>query len=78
MATSPGAWCSHWRGGSSSRAGLSHNANQTQGLDGSLRKVAESAYGTPLLTILAFGLFLFGLFRILDGTHRRTNDITYS
>jgi hypothetical protein len=60
------------------RAGLTHDPDQTRGLDGALREVADAAYGPWLLGLLALGLILFGLFRALEGRYRKREELAYS
>jgi hypothetical protein len=60
------------------RAGLTHDPDQTEGLDGALREVADAAYGPWLLGLLALGLILFGLFRALEGRYRKREELAYS
>ena len=60
------------------RAGLTHDPDKTKGLDGALREVAEAAYGPWLLGLLAAGLILFGLYRMLDGRYRKPSELTHS
>jgi hypothetical protein len=60
------------------RAGLSHDPDQTKGLDGALREVAEASYGKWLLGLLAVGLVLFGLYRALDGRYRKASELRHS
>jgi Domain of Unknown Function (DUF1206) len=65
-------------GGFLLRAGLTHDADKTKGLDGALREVAEATYGPWLLSLLAVGLVLFGLYRALDGRYRKASELTHS
>lgn len=65
-------------GGFLVRAGLTHDPDQTRGLDGALREVAEAAYGPWLLGLLAIGLILFGAYRALDGRYRKASELTHS
>ncbi len=48
------------------RAAWLFDANEAQGLDGSLRKAATSGPGTVLVVVLAVGLLVYGLFCILS------------
>ena len=65
-------------GGFLVQAGLTHDPDKTKGLDGALLEVAEAAYGPWLLGLLAAGLILFGLYRMLDGRYRKPSELTHS
>jgi len=58
------------------KSGLDSDANKTQGLDGALRKLAVASHGRLLLLLLAAGLILFGIFRVIDGMYRKPSEIT--
>jgi hypothetical protein len=60
------------------KAGLHHDPNQTEGLDGALRRLAATNYGPTLLLILALGLVLFGAFRMLDAFFRKPSEIAWA
>lgn len=60
------------------KAGLQHDAKETEGLDGSLRRLAATNYGPTLLLFLALGLVLFGAFRFLDAAYRKRSEITWA
>lgn len=60
------------------QAGITHDPDRQRTLDETLREVAEADHGPLLLGVLAVGLFLFGVFRIIDGLLRLPRDITYS
>ena len=60
------------------QAGLTHDPDKTKGLDGALLEVAEADYGPWLLGLLAAGLILFGLYRMLDGRYRKSSELTHS
>ena len=47
-----------------------YNAKEARGLDGALRKLASAPYGTVLLSIVAAGLFAFGLFCLIQARYR--------
>ncbi|MEO6628911.1 MAG: DUF1206 domain-containing protein [Aquihabitans sp.] len=59
-------------------AGLHHNANESRGLDASLRELTRTSKGPVLLLVLAIGMMLFGVFRIIDGQFRKLSEIAYS
>ncbi len=48
------------------RAAWLFNADEAQGLDGSLRKAATSGPGTVLVVVVAVGLLVYGLFCIIS------------
>ncbi len=48
------------------RAAWLFNADEAQGLDGSLRKAASSGPGTVLVVVVAVGLLVYGLFCIIS------------
>jgi hypothetical protein len=43
---------------------------EARGLDGALRKLANAPYGTVLLSIVAAGLFAFGVFCLIQARYR--------
>lgn len=61
-------------GGFLAHAALVHDPGES-GLDQSLKRVAASEFGPQALRLLAAGLFLFGVFRFLDGALRRENAL---
>lgn len=52
------------------KAAADYNAKKARGLDGALRKLANAPYGTVLLSIVAAGLFAFGLFCLIQARYR--------
>jgi hypothetical protein len=52
------------------RAAWRFDPDDAQGLDGSLRKVAESGLGTALVLVVAAGLFTYGVFCIVSAPRR--------
>jgi fumarate reductase subunit D len=52
------------------KAAVDYNANKAEGLDGALRKLAHEDYGTWLLSIVAAGLFAYGVFCLLQARYR--------
>jgi hypothetical protein len=52
------------------RAAAEYNANKAEGLDGALRKLANESYGTWLLSIVAAGLFAYGVFCLIQARYR--------
>jgi len=53
------------------QAGLRHDANEADGIDGALLRVARASYGPPLLWLVAVGLVAFGLWSIVEGRFRQ-------
>jgi hypothetical protein len=52
------------------KAAADYDAKKARGLDGALRKLAAAPYGTVLLSIVAVGLFAFGLFCLIQAKYR--------
>jgi MFS family permease len=52
------------------KAAADYDPNKARGLDGALRKLANAPYGTVLLSIVAAGLFAYGLFCIIQARYR--------
>ena len=52
------------------KAAADYDAEKARGLDGALRKLANAPYGTVLLSIVAAGLFAFGLFCLIQARYR--------
>lgn len=53
------------------RAAVTFDPDDAQGLDGSLRKASESGFGTALVVAVAVGLVLYGAFCVLSAPRRR-------
>lgn len=53
------------------RAAVTFDADDAQGLDGSLRKASETSLGTALVFAVAVGLIAYGLFCVLSAPRRR-------
>jgi hypothetical protein len=53
-------------------AGLRHDPDETEGLSGALRSLADSSWGTVLLVFVGVGLFLFAAFSFVEAAYRRT------
>ena len=51
-------------------AAVDYNANKAEGLDGALRKLAAEDYGRWLLSIVAAGLFAYGVFCVIQARYR--------
>jgi MFS family permease len=52
------------------KAAADYDAKKARGLDGALRKLATAPYGTFLLSVVAAGLFAFGLFCLIQARYR--------
>ena len=59
-------------------AGWQHDSSETEGLDGALRQLATTPQGPWLLRLLALGLLVFGVYRVIDATLRRPTEIAYA
>lgn len=52
-------------------AAVQHSPERSRGLAGSVLALSQQAYGTWLLTAVAIGLVLFGVFSVVEARHRR-------
>ena len=52
------------------KAAHDYNANEANGLDGALRKLAHQTYGSVLLGVVAAGLAAFGVFCLIQARYR--------
>jgi hypothetical protein len=52
------------------KAAADYDPKKARGLDGALRKLAAAPYGTVLLSIVAAGLFAYGLFCVIQARYR--------
>jgi uncharacterized protein DUF1206 len=52
------------------KAAADYDANKARGLDGALQKLANTPYGTVLLSIVAAGLFAYGVFCLIQARYR--------
>ena len=52
------------------RWGDLEQGKKSNGLDGALRKLANAPYGTVLLSIVAAGLFAYGVFCLIQARYR--------
>jgi hypothetical protein len=52
------------------KAAADYDARKARGLDGALRKLAGAPYGTVLLSVVAAGLFAFGVFCLIQARYR--------
>jgi hypothetical protein len=52
-------------------AAIHRDANESRGLDGALRTLAQQPYGTALLLVAAAGLFCFGLYGLAEARYRK-------
>lgn len=53
-------------------AGLRHDPDETEGLSGALRSLADSGWGVALLVFVGAGLFLFAAFSFVEAVYRRS------
>ena len=53
------------------RAAVNFNPDEAQGLDGALRKVADTTIGATLVVAVGIGLLLYGTFCLLSAPRRR-------
>ena len=70
-ARSGGAWCSACSACCSSAPSIDHDPSQAQGIDGTLRTIADRSYGQVLLFLTALALFAFAAFSIVEARYRR-------
>ena len=52
-------------------AAIDYNPDEVVGIDGALRTLAQSTYGTFLLFVTAFGLICHGILAFYESKHRR-------
>jgi Domain of Unknown Function (DUF1206) len=52
------------------RAAIQYDPKEAKGLDGALQEVADAPYGKWLLAIVAAGLFLYGVFCLIQARYR--------
>ncbi len=52
------------------KAAADYDPKKARGLDGALRKLANAPYGTALLSIVAAGLFAYGVFCVIQARYR--------
>ena len=53
------------------RAAITYDANETTGLDGALRRLAENGWGIMVIGVVGLGFAAYGLFCASTFTHRR-------
>jgi hypothetical protein len=53
------------------QAATGYDPEKAQGLDASLRKLAQAPYGRPLLLVVAAGLTAFGLWSFVEARYRK-------
>lgn len=51
------------------KAGVEHDAKEAVGLDGALQEIAQQAYGTILLAVVALGLFVYGFYSVIEARY---------
>jgi hypothetical protein len=52
------------------RAAIDFDPDEAQGLDGTLKTLAQQAYGQLLLAVIAIGLFAYGLYSWAEARYR--------
>jgi hypothetical protein len=52
-------------------AAVGFDAEESVGVDGALKKLAEQSYGPAILVLVALGLFCFGLFSFVEARYRK-------
>ncbi|HZU68470.1 MAG TPA: DUF1206 domain-containing protein [Ktedonobacteraceae bacterium] len=52
-------------------AALQHNPSQAKGLDTALQELLRQPFGPVLLGIVAFGLFCYGIYSLVEARYRR-------
>ena len=52
------------------KAAAEYDAKKARGLDGALQKLAHAPYGTALLSLVAAGLFAYGVFCLVQARYR--------
>jgi hypothetical protein len=53
------------------QAAVTYDPAKAQGLDGSLRRLAQASYGRPLVVLVAAGLAAYGLWSFVEARYRR-------
>jgi hypothetical protein len=53
------------------RAALDYDPSQARGLDGTLKVIAEQAYGKVLLSLVAIGIIAYGLYSFAEARYRQ-------
>jgi Domain of Unknown Function (DUF1206) len=54
-------------------AAFENNSNKAQGIDGTLRTIADRPYGSALLLMVCAGLVIFGVFSVIQALLLRTS-----
>jgi hypothetical protein len=57
------------------QAAYDHDPNESGGLDNALKRLADSEHGPGLLRVVAFGVFVFGVYRVVDGVLRKRDAL---
>lgn len=52
---------------------ITHNPDQSEGMDGALAELAQQPYGQVLLALIAIGLILYGVYQIIRGRYISMN-----
>ena len=62
-------------GGFLFHSGWTSESSQTMGIDGALAQIAQEPFGQVLLWIVSAGLFLYGVYEVLEGKNRNIKVI---
>jgi hypothetical protein len=57
------------------QAAVDLDPNESGGFDNALKRLADSEHGPGLLRLLAIGVFLFGVYRVVDGALRKRDAL---
>ena len=57
------------------QAALDDDPNRSGGLDNALKRLADTDYGPLVLRVVAVGLIVFGVFRVVDGLTRKRDSL---
>jgi len=52
-------------------AAVDHDPNEAQGIDGTLRTIADRSYGQVLLFLTALALFAFAAYSLVEARYRK-------
>jgi len=58
------------------QAAVQHDPNESGGLDQALKRLVQSEHGAGWLRLLAVGVFVFGVFRVVDAVVRKRDAVS--
>jgi hypothetical protein len=58
------------------QAAVQHDPNESGGLDAALKRLVQSEHGSGWLRVLAVGVFVFGVFRVVDAVLRKRDAVS--